>query len=48
MGDFVIDAVVQSSAALHTNTQLLPHEDVASQRPPRMSHGLEPSYESTY
>jgi hypothetical protein len=43
MGDCVCDAVVEYSTALQTHAQLLEHEHVASQRPPR-----EPSYESTY
>ena len=48
MGECVCDALVQCSTALHTDAQLLPHDHVASQRPPRVPRGLEPSYESTY
>jgi hypothetical protein len=48
MGECVTDAVVQSCAALHTDLHLILDGHLASQRPPRMSRGLEPSYESTY
>ena len=48
MGDCVCDAVVESSSALDTHAHLLSHEHVASQRPPCMPSGLEPSYASTY
>jgi hypothetical protein len=48
MGDCVTDAVVQSCGALHTHKYLPPDGHLASHQPPRMSPGLEPSYESTY
>ena len=48
MGDCNDDAVVDSSAALHTDARLPPHEDVATQRPPPMPHCLDPSYQSTF
>jgi len=48
MGECVTDAVAQSCGTLHTDLQLIPHGKFVSQRPPRMSNGLEPSYESAY
>ena len=48
MADFVTDAVVQSNLALHTDLDLIPDGHLDSQRPPGMSYGLEPSYESIY